>query len=97
MKSAPKIMLLGPGVMYVGIVYRLGTILLVIALTGAAVYLARPREFLLTYCSTGAFLAALLGMAWFKESGPRNSFLVLASISVGRSTRRAPVVMNVPM
>ena len=68
--------------MNVGIVYRLGTILLVIALTGAAIYLARPREFLLTYCSTGAFLAALLGMAWFKESGPRNSFLVLASISV---------------
>ena len=65
-----------------GVAYRVGLIVLVLLLTGVAIFVVRPREFLLTYCAVGPFVASLLGMAWFRRPAPRNSFLVLASVSL---------------
>jgi hypothetical protein len=65
-----------------GVAYRVGLIVLVLLLTGVAIFVVRPREFLLTYCAVGPFVASLLGMAWFRRPALRNSFLVLASVSL---------------
>jgi hypothetical protein len=64
------------------VAYRVGGIVLVLLLTGLAIFLVRPREFLLTYCSVGLFLASLLGTAWFRRPGLRNAFLAVASIGL---------------
>ena len=51
-------------------------------LTGIAIYLLRPRDYLLTYCSIGIFAFCVFAIASTRRKGLRNAFLMLASISV---------------
>ncbi len=71
--------------MRAGVAYRVGAIVLVVLLTGVAIYVERPREFLLTYGAVGLLVAALVGLAGFRRPALRNFFLTLASVGLAAS------------
>jgi hypothetical protein len=62
--------------------WRVGLIVVLLLLTAIAIYLLRPRDFLLTYCSIGLLVISAFGVASFRQPRLRNVFLVLGSISL---------------